>query len=279
MILGLSSYTFGWSVGVPGSMPRAPMTELDLLDQTLEAGLSCLQIGDNLPLHTFSAERLKTLGARLTDKNVRIEVGARKLTPEHLDTYIEICQLLHAPLLRFVIDDSGYEPDRDTVISVIKNHLKLLSQKGIKLGIENHDRFKARQIAAIIDAVSDEHVGVCLDCVNSLGAGEGIEHVARMLAPHTINLHLKDYTIKRLHHKMGFVVEGCPAGTGMTEIPWLVDLVAGYGRCQSAVLEQWVVPETTLDATIDKEKEWALIGLTYLKQQPIFSIKNSTIKT
>lgn len=278
MVLGLSSYTFGWAVGVPGSMPSIPMTEHDLIDVTLQNGISCLQVGDNLPLHSFSRERLETLRDRLVHEHLRIEVGARKLTSEHLDAYLQICDFLHAPLLRFVIDDSGYEPAREAVISIIKNHLSSLRQKGIKLGIENHDRFRAREIAAIMDVVNDEHVGVCLDCVNSLGAGEGIEHVSAVLAPHTINLHIKDYTIQRLPHKMGFIVEGCPSGKGMTDVPSLLDLIAPYGRCESAVLEQWVIPEPSLDATIAKERNWAMTGLAYLKKQPIFNQKKFNTK-
>ena len=86
MILGLSSYTFGWSVGIPGSMPSMPMTEHDLIDRTLEAGLSCLQIGDNLPLHTFPQKRLDGLRARVGEEKIRLEVGARKLTNDTSET-------------------------------------------------------------------------------------------------------------------------------------------------------------------------------------------------
>ena len=55
MILGLSSYTFGWAVGVPGHAPARPLDENGLLDQCREHGIKLLQIGDNLPLHTFDA--------------------------------------------------------------------------------------------------------------------------------------------------------------------------------------------------------------------------------
>lgn len=270
MILGLSSYTFGWAVGVPGLLPSTLMSEDDLLDLTLQQGLSCLQIGDNLPLHAFSQTRLGQFRERLRDNHVRIEVGARGLTSGNLQRYLEICGFLDAPLLRFVIDDADYEPDSKTVVSIIKNHLSSLRKAGVKLGIENHDRFRAREIAAIMNAVDDEYAGICLDCVNSLGAGEGIEHVSEILAPFTINLHIKDYRIQRLPHKMGFIVEGCVAGSGMTDVPSLLDRIIPYGRCESAVLEQWVVPESSVDATIDKEKKWALKGLEYLKQLPIF---------
>jgi len=254
-------------------MPAVPMTELDLIEKTLQAGLSCLQIGDNLPLHQFSPERLDRLRARIRQDEIRLEVGARKLTDENLAQYIRISEFFRSPVLRFVIDDTGYEPDIPTVISVINNHLSALKEKGIRLGIENHDRFRARELADMMESIADEHVGICLDCVNSLGAGEGIEHVSEVLAPYTINLHIKDYRIERLPHKMGFIVEGCPAGKGMTNVPRLLEVLAPVGHCESAVLEQWVVPGPTIQETILKEDRWAQEGLLHLKQQSLFEIK------
>ena len=52
-----------------------------------------------------------------------------------------------------------------------------------------------------------------------MGAGEGFETVSEILLPYTINLHLKDFTIRRVSHKMGMIIEGTPAGKGMLNIP------------------------------------------------------------
>ena len=103
----------------------------------------------------------------------------------------------------------------------------------IKLAIENHDRFKASEFEEIIQAVGQEWVGICLDSVNSMGAGEGFETVSEILIPYTINLHIKDFTIFRVSHKMGFVIEGRPAGKGMLNITELVSALSETGRCQS----------------------------------------------
>jgi|GEM_PF-3986739 len=64
---------------------------------------------------------------------------------------------------------------------------------------------------------------------------------------------------------MGFVIAGVPAGRGQTNLPCLLDTPAPQGRCQSAILERWVVPETSLMVTIAKEKAWAEESLAYLK--------------
>lgn len=156
------------------------------------------------------------------------------------------------------------------VIQIIKEVLPELMESNVTLGIENHDRFKSKELAAIMDAVANDHVGICLDCVNSLGAGEGLEYVADVLAPYTVNLHIKDFMIERVTHKMGFSVAGVPAGMGMTNVPMLMEKLAPYNRCQSAVLEQWVPWQQDLSKTIQVENEWAQQGINYLKTLPFF---------
>jgi len=270
MILGLSSFTFGWSIGVEGSMPAVPMNEVDLVNKVVAAELQCVQIGDNLPLHTLSPERLDHLKYLIIKHNIRLELGARKLTREHLQHYIKLAAFFESPLLRFVVDGYQYEPDDSTIIHVINESLPLLKTNNLILGIENHDRFKATELASIMDAIDDEQVGVCLDCVNSIGSGEGLDWVSKVLVPYTVNLHIKDFVIKRFPHNMGFTVTGTPTGRGMTKVPQLLNELAEYKRCTSAVLEQWVTPEEKIETTVRKELEWADESLNYLKQLPHF---------
>lgn len=251
-------------------MPAHPMNEADLVNKTLQEGLRCLQIGDNLPLHELPPHRIDTL-KRLTEKNsIRLEVGARKLTADHLHRYIELAAFFQSPLLRFVIDGDDYEPKPATIVGIIRDAIPLLAKHNLTLGIENHDRFKAAELASMIELISDEHVGVCLDCINSLGAGEGLAWVSDVLAPYTVNLHIKDFRIQRLPHKMGFLVTGTPAGDGMTNLPLLLEKLSRYNRCKSAVLEQWMEPDMNMEDTVKKEDEWAHAGIKYLSQLPEF---------
>ena len=64
MKLGISSYTFGWAVGVRGYEPAKPLDEHGLLDKCAELGVKLLQVGDNLPLHTFDDARLTSFAER-----------------------------------------------------------------------------------------------------------------------------------------------------------------------------------------------------------------------
>src|SRR5687767_3762498 len=120
MQLGLSTFTFGWAVGVPGHAPARPLDEHGLLDKCRELGVKLLQIGDNLPLHEFSDERLSRLAERAAHDGVQLEVGARRLTRERVTDYTVIARRLGAKLLRFVIDDTDYHPAAKAVTLVLQ---------------------------------------------------------------------------------------------------------------------------------------------------------------
>jgi sugar phosphate isomerase/epimerase len=274
MHLGLSSFTYGWAIGIPGYPPTNPWRVADLLQQVVAYKLDTLQIGDNLPLHLFTSDELQKLKSTADSHGIRLEIGARGLTEKNLDLYLGLAEMLRAKLIRFVTDGDGYEPDPNQIIRILKSRQGALRDSGAKLGIENHDRLKASELASIMNSVGNSQVGICLDCVNSMGAGEGLEHVSRVLAPFTLNLHIKDFVTTRLPHKMGFSITGAVAGSGMTNLPMLLERIVPFGRCESAVLEQWVPPEPDLEKTIQKESIWAEAGIQYLRTLPVFSKYN-----
>ncbi|HEX7861972.1 MAG TPA: TIM barrel protein [Verrucomicrobiae bacterium] len=266
MKLGLSSYTYGWAVGVAGHMPAKPLDEHQLIEKVQAHGLKLLQIGDNLPLHTFSETRLNELGSAAAENGIDLEVGARKLTAKNVERYAEIARGLKAKLIRFVIDDRDYHPSTIEVIRILRDSLPFIGDA--QLGIENHDRFNAADFRRIIDDLGSDRVGICLDTANSIGAGEGLETVVAALGLVTLNLHIKDFQVKRLPHLMGFTVTGCPAGQGLLDVPWLLQRLGKFGKCRTAILEQWTIPEPEIEKTIAKENDWANASLEYLK--PLF---------
>ena len=51
MRLGISSFTYVWSVGVPGFFaPSQPLAPGGLLEKAVQLGVRVVQIADNLPL-------------------------------------------------------------------------------------------------------------------------------------------------------------------------------------------------------------------------------------
>lgn len=266
MIFGISSYTYTWAIGVADQLPQNPMNEQDLLEIAAKNNLRLVQIADNLPLHCFDDERLNELITTATKLNIAIEPGAKGLTKNNLEQYIEISQKLKSPILRFVIDDTDYQPDLEEVIKVVQTALPKLQSNNITLAIENHDRFKAAEFEYIIKSCNSPNVGICLDTVNSLGAGEDVMRVTEVLAPYTVNFHIKEFVIRRHFHKMGFTVTGCPLGKGMLPLNWILQKL-DKEKCKTAILEQWTAPEDTLSKTIEKERIWTDESIEYLKSK------------
>ena len=263
MKLGISSYTFGWAIGVRGFEPAKPMDEHGLLDKCAELGVKLLQVGDNLPLHTFDDARLAKFAERASRERVQIEVGARRLLPERVAAYARIARRLNAKLIRFVVDDEDFHPFTGDISAILRECAPLL--EGLHLAIENHDRFTAATLRHMIEGAGDERIGVCLDTVNSLGAGEGLDVVAETLAPLVLNLHVKDFHIERVPHLMGFTVSGRPAGAGFLNLPRLLEKLATARRCETAILELWTPPGSRLEDTIGREEAWAHESIDYLK--------------
>ena len=265
MQLGISTYSFPWAFDAGHSDPQKLYTYKDLLLTAAKKNIKHVQFADNYPLHLLDAGELVNLKKLADELNLKIQVGAKGLTASNVANYIDIAQRMNAPFLRMIIDDVDYHPAESEVTSIIAGLLPALKKANVQLIIENHDRFKAETLKHIIENTDPRWIGICLDTVNSLGAGEGVHHVVEVLAPYTVNLHIKDFMIARLEHKMGFDVTGCIAGKGMLDIPWLLKAIEQHNKCETATLELWSEPGQTNELTIQKEIEWLDKSIDYLK--------------
>ena len=266
MHLGLSSYTYTWAVGVAGSMPPVPLNAEDIIDKASDTGLGLVQIADNLPLEKLPAEQLSHLRDYAGQKNIRIEMGGRGMLPDHTLKCLMTAERLGSSILRMVIDAPGFEPGIQEISAIIRDLMPEFKKRNIKLAIENHDRLKAREFEKIILNAGSDLAGICLDSVNSMGAGEGFEEVSRILIPYTINFHIKDFSVRRLSHKMGIIIEGTPAGKGMLNIQDILERLEEHKKCETAILELWTPPESNIENTIYKENIWANESIEYLRK-------------
>ncbi|MCB0114750.1 MAG: sugar phosphate isomerase/epimerase [Caldilineaceae bacterium] len=264
--LGLGTYAYAWAIGVPGYPVTEPMDGFAFLHRAADLNLPLVQIADNLPLDALSTATLQALVNEAQRLGLEIEVGTRGIAPDHLRRYLRIAQMAGSPILRLVIDTSTHHPHVDEVIATLRAVAPEFEAADVTLAIENHDRFTAATFVAILDAVDSTHLGICLDTVNSFGALEGPDVVIETLGPHVVNLHLKDFTIRRADHNMGFVISGAPAGQGLLDIPALLARLHGFGRSFNAILELWPAPEADMARTITKEADWVMASVAYLRK-------------
>jgi sugar phosphate isomerase/epimerase len=236
----------------------------DLLDKAIDLGVKVVQIADNIPLHRLSAVELDRLAERATRQGIYLEVGTAGLAPDHLRKYLSIAVRLHSPFLRVVIDTDDSQPSPDAAAQMLEDVVPDFRRAGVCLAIENHDRFPAAVLAALLKRAGDG-VGICLDTANSLACGEDVHTVLHVLAPWIVNVHIKDFVVHRLPHKKGFIVEGRRTGSGVLNIVALIDELRAAGRDPNLILELWPPPEPTIEESIAKEDAWAHESIAYLR--------------
>lgn len=265
MRLGIGSYTFTWAVGVPGQPPVRPLTVLALAREAVRLGVGVVQYADNLPLTRCPVAELDELEAFSRRHGLQIELGTRGLHAGRLDGHLALARRFGAPFVRLVLDAPGHEPLRDEAIELLRPVVARCADADVMLALENHDRFPARVLAGMVEELGPDRVGVVLDTVNSFGALEGPDVVVPALAPYTVNLHVKDFTVRRVPSQMGFVVEGCPVGKGRLDVPWLLAALRTAGRDVNAIVELWTPPAATLEETIAREAAWAAESVQFLR--------------
>jgi len=264
MNLGLSTYTYTWSIGVPGRLPDAPMTAIGLLEQAALLGVRVVQVADNLTIDRLSPADLDAFEGFARSHSIAVEIGTRGIDPQHLRCYLELAKRFSSPILRVVIDTATHHPSPEEAAALLRPLGPAFERAGVTLAIENHDRFPVTVLANMVRTLGS-WAGICLDTVNSFGALEGPQVVVDVLGPLTVNLHVKDFTIFRASHMMGFTVEGRPAGQGKLDVPWLLRELGKYGRDFNAILELWTPPESSLEDTLRKERLWAEESVAYLR--------------
>jgi sugar phosphate isomerase/epimerase len=265
--LGISSYAYNWAAGVPGyETPGPAMTPFDLIRAAAELKIGVVQIADNMPLDRLSTSALDDLASEARSRRIKLEIGTCGLRPERLGPFLEIARRVGARFVRTLIDTPADRPSPDEAVSMLKESAGAFMRAGVILGIENHDRFPARVLRSIVERTGSPAVGVCLDTANSLGCGEGIEAVTAILRDLIVNLHVKDFRIRRMSHQKGFLVEGSAAGDGLLNIPWLLDTLSIPGRTLTAVLELWSSPARSVAESIEVERTWTERSVAYLRQ-------------
>ena len=204
------------------------------------------------------ANRLPTLVSRLRSER---EASSQM----YFANISELRDSLDARLVRTLVSHPGGRLSLEEAENWLRPLLPEFADHGIMLSLENYEAYPCIDLANLVRRLESDHIGICLDTVNSLGALEVPKCVVETLAPLTVNLHIKDFVIERIPAKMGFVVRGAQAGCGLLDIPWILKQMPP-DRDLSVILEQWPPLGSSVDAAAALEQEWATGGVEYLRE-------------
>lgn len=92
----------------------------------------------------------------------------------------------------------------------------------IKLAVENHKDWRAAELAAIIQQLSSEWMGVTLDFGNNIALLQEPMDVVTSLAPYVLSVHIKDMAVEE--YEAGFRLSEVPLGQGILDLPNMISL-------------------------------------------------------
>ncbi|WP_179378062.1 sugar phosphate isomerase/epimerase family protein [Jannaschia marina] len=263
-MLGLGSYTFRWSIGHKGLLPPEPLTHLDLIGIAAEHGLGLVQFADNIPVDTLDAAGLAMLRAEADAKGVSIEIGTQAFDADQVGRYLGIAKMLDAELLRVALDAPDAAVPVPELATAFRDLLPQARAAGVRIAIENHFNYPSPRLVALLEEIDDPSVGVCLDVANSICAGEWPAETVARLAPHTINLHLKDYDILPDPYGVGFAIEGVPLGQGRTDCRAVLEALP-RDREVNVILEHWLPRRDDMAAARAAEHDWLRQGVAHAR--------------
>lgn len=255
-MLGLGSYAYRWSCGFRDRQPANPLGPVDIVYRAQALGLGLVQFADNIPLHERDPATIQAVVAAARETGIAIELGMGGFEGDLLRRYLALAEQLDARLIRIALDADDAALGLDDLARRIDAVLPTARSAGVQLAVENHFHFPSPRLKQIVSMVDDPTLGVCLDVANSICAGEWPLETIDLLAPHAINLHLKDYRILPDPYGVGFRILGTPLGQGVLDIPRVFAALGRHDRKVNVILEHWLPPADTDDETLKREDDW-----------------------
>jgi sugar phosphate isomerase/epimerase len=88
------------------------------------------------------------------------------------------------------------------------------------IAVENHKDHRVTEKLALLQRLSSEYVGLCVDVINNFALCEDSLESTRALAPWALTVHLKDQAVRECAD--GFLLADMPLGQGFLDLPALV---------------------------------------------------------
>ena len=105
----------------------------------------------------------------------------------------------------------------------IARAIPILEKHHMPLGLENHKDWTVDEMVALLERHASEHLGVCLDIGNNIALLDDPRDAIEKLVPHVVTTHFKDMAV--MEDPEGFLLSEVPLGTGILDLPWVVESI------------------------------------------------------
>lgn len=226
MKLGYDSYSIR---GLKWKAPR-------LIDYAAELKLDTLQIGSLDDYESLDAAYLQARREQANRAGIVIDQGTGCICPtssawnpkngtpeEYLLKSIAVAQAVGSKNLRVFVSSpdnrrSGppIETHAESTLAVLRKCRGQITASGVKVAIENHGDFTAREMRALVEAAGKDYVGVCLDTGNPLSVMEDPMLTVEVLSPYAASSHFRDSVV--FEHPRGAAFQWVATGDGCVNL-------------------------------------------------------------
>jgi sugar phosphate isomerase/epimerase len=233
MKVGLNAFGTTYTMGLRPQSGRPRITAKELILQAVEAELE----GVEMPIALLEKEDIAALGNFTREHNLYVVIASGGYDPEKLQVAIDAAALIGAKTVRTVVGGADYGGDRrkmagkwqsfmQDVLSGLGKAAKAAEQKGIHLGLENHQDVASEELIWLCEQIHSSYFGIILDAANPLATAEEPIDFAKRLLPYIKHVHLKDYWIYLTEE--GYRLVRCPIGQGVIDFPALFELFSKH---------------------------------------------------
>ena len=264
MTIGLSTYAFFWQASDRVDKP------LDLTDMVAAAGhcgVGVFQICDYPAVAELAPDQLRTLRAQAERAGIRLELGTRGVGPQELTCFLELAQVLDATTVRSMLNTATDRPTVDEAVALLRQAMPDYERAGVNLALETYEQVPTRALVDVVRRVDSPNLGICADPANCVAALERPTDVIDQVAPHVLNMHIKDFTFTRQADWVGFNLVGAPLGEGLLDYDAMVERINPDSRNTSQIIEHWLPWQGDPETTCAVEKQWTDHNLRFLRSK------------
>ena len=133
--------------------------------------------------------------------------------------------------------DTPMEKHAEATLRVLRAARSQAMDTGVRIAIENHGDFTARELRSLIEAAGTDFVGACLDTGNPVLLCEDPLLAMEVLAPYTVTTHIRDSVV--FQHPRGAVVQWVALGDG--SLDWTRMMARYRDLCPNAPMQLEII--------------------------------------
>jgi sugar phosphate isomerase/epimerase len=233
MKVGLNAFGTTYMMGLRPQSGRPRITAREFMLQAVEAELQ----GVEMPIALLEGEDMASLAHYAEEHDLYVVIASSGYDPNKLQAAIDAAALIGAKTIRTVVGGADFGGDRrkmvgkwqsfmQEVLSGLAKAAKAAEEKGIHLGVENHQDVASEELIWLCEQIHSPYFGIVLDAANPLATAEEPVDFAKRILPHIKHVHLKDYWIYL--SEVGYRLVRCPIGQGVVDFPALFKLFSEH---------------------------------------------------